>query len=303
MLYDPTDINKKGNYEEMKVEFIDTGVDGQIHVYVCEYTAPEDFETTDPPIDCTAPTSLNMRHQDITILQGLSTSVLDLDPNKQQEIIIFGTGPAAERSIRIKAYGPDGSDADSNPDIKGIPYFGETVVDINAGMGGVTRALRVTIPSSPGGSSSSPAPAPLFLVNSGGGAYGPDSSGNNWQIDGFYSGGSTYGVGTPISGTTDGTLYQTERYGDFTYTFTPSSSHTVTLKFAEIYFNGPGVRTFDVRINGTLVLDDYDIFVAAGGANTAHDRTFTTTANGSGNITIQFISVGNNSAVDAIQID
>lgn len=139
-LYDPSNINVPGNYAQLMVTYKDTGKGGQIHVYVCQFKAPINFLPTDPPIDCNNPNGSDMLYKDTSPLnQGQSTPTITLDPNKQQELIIYSTGPTADRFVQIEAFGPGGAP-------KGVPYFGETVVDINAQHGGVTRAFRVKIP-------------------------------------------------------------------------------------------------------------------------------------------------------------
>ncbi len=128
--------------------------------------------------------------------------------------------------------------------------------------------------------------APIF-VNSGGKAY-TDTLGNSWAADNSFTGGQTSSTSHAIAGTPDPTLYQTERYGDFSYQFTvPNGIYSVTLKFAEIYWNSPGQRVFNVAINGTAVLTDFDIIAAAGAADTAIDESFPVTVTGS-SITVQF---------------
>jgi glucosylceramidase len=67
-------------------------------------------------------------------------------------------------------------------------------------------------------------------------------------------------------------VYQTERYGELTYSIhplPPDRPVTVRLHFAEVYVDAPGQRLFDVTINGTPVLHDFDILAAAGGKNRA----------------------------------
>ncbi len=49
----------------------------------------------------------------------------------------------------------------------------------------------------------------------------------------------------------------------------------VTLKFAEIVQNAPGMRVFDIALNGKTVLKDFDVFAAAGGKFIAFDTAFT----------------------------
>src|SRR4029077_18297508 len=127
-------------------------------------------------------------------------------------------------------------------------------------------------------------------INSGGGGDG------GWFADEDFSGGNTSSTTATIntSGVTNpapAAVYQSERWGVFTYTvpnLTPGGTYTVRLHFAEIAFNGPGYRVFNVAINGSTVLSNFDIFATAGGANQAVVEQFTTTADGSGQITIAY---------------
>jgi Malectin domain len=101
-------------------------------------------------------------------------------------------------------------------------------------------------------------------------------------------------------------VYQTARIDNFTYTisgFTAGSSHTVRLQFAETYFDTTGSRTFNVTIDDTQVLTDFDIVKAAGGKNTANIQQFAVNANSSGQFVITFNSVVNNSLIGGIEID
>jgi beta-galactosidase len=84
----------------------------------------------------------------------------------------------------------------------------------------------------------------------------------------------------PIKNTNDPTLYQSQLYGGsgqlgFYVDGLPAGNAQVTLKFAEIFWTGPGERVFDVAINGQTVLPKLDLFAAAGGKDIAIDYTFT----------------------------
>jgi len=46
---------------------------------------------------------------------------------------------------------------------------------------------------------------------------------------------------------------------------TPGASYSVRLDFAELYFTSAGQRIFNVSINGSQVLSNFDIVAAAGG--------------------------------------
>ena len=129
-----------------------------------------------------------------------------------------------------------------------------------------------------------------------------------FRADTKYSGGTTqYTTDTiDMSGVDDPapmTVYQHERYGNVTYTLdslNANSRYIILLHFNERYFSTSGSRIFDVEINGVLVLDNFDIYATAG-----HDvavlRTFTTTSNASGVITIEFINVVNNASITGIE--
>ena len=92
------------------------------------------------------------------------------------------------------------------------------------------------------------------------------------------------------------TLYQTGRTttstgSNFTYTvpgFAALSTNTVRLHFAETVKTAAGQRLFHVSINGTRVLDSFDIFAAAGGADRAIVREFRAAADASGKYAIKF---------------
>lgn len=142
-------------------------------------------------------------------------------------------------------------------------------------------------------------------INAGGSATG------TWVADTDASGGTvptaspntidTSGVSNPAPQT----VYQTNRYGNFTYTIpglTANANYTVTLQFAETYWTAAGKRVFNVSINGSQVLTNFDIYANAGAANKAVAKSFTATANSSGVITIQFTTVTDNAQINGIQL-
>ncbi len=141
-------------------------------------------------------------------------------------------------------------------------------------------------------------------------AAGSTVGAGSFQPDMEVVGGVTYSTTNPIdtSGVSDPapqSVYQTERYGNLTYTLTnltPGGSYTVRLHFAEIYWNGPGRRLFNVAINGTKVLTGFDIFAAAGGKDRAIVKPFDAVADSRGIITIAFTSVLDHAKVSGIEV-
>jgi len=139
---------------------------------------------------------------------------------------------------------------------------------------------------------------------------GSSTGSSPFGADQFFSGGTVRSVTNTITttGVTNAApqaVYQTERFGTSTYTFpslTPSASYTVRLHFAELFQTAAGKRIFNVLINGTTVLSNFDIFATAGGAFKALVRDFTTTANASGQIVVNFNTVTDNATIEGVEI-
>jgi len=132
--------------------------------------------------------------------------------------------------------------------------------------------------------------ASSYQIDCGGGAASP------FAADGFVKGGSTYVVSAPIdtsgvTGPAPQAVYQSERWGTFTYALTgltPGASYALRLHFAEIYWTSAGRRLFNVAANGQPLLTNFDVFAAAGGVNKAVVREFTAVADAGGTLTLAF---------------
>jgi hypothetical protein len=74
------------------------------------------------------------------------------------------------------------------------------------------------------------------------------------------------------------------------------------LHFAESYWTASGKRVFNVSVNGASVLNSFDIFAAAGAQNKATIREFYVSANGSGQMAIQFTTVTDNAQINGIEV-
>jgi hypothetical protein len=204
-----------------------------------------------------------------------------------------------------------------------------TNYDIFAKAGGAMRArtetLRVTVADGTlnlgfvKGLADNPAVAavevvavvpPVALrVNAGGNAFSTIDA-RSFSADTYFSGGSvstTTALG--IAGTADDYLYQTGRHGaSFSYNFpTGNGSYDVVLHFAETYYGntapgGAGSRRFNVDIEGTRRLTNYDVFARAGGALRVAQETFRVNVN-DGTLNVNFLKgVADNPAVKAIEV-
>lgn len=145
----------------------------------------------------------------------------------------------------------------------------------------------------------------VLAISAGGAASG------NYVADEDFTGGGASGTGSTIStaGVTNPapqSVYQHQRVGNnFSYTLpglTAGASYTVRLHFAEFYWTKAGQRVFNVAINGTQVLTNFDIVATAGGQNIAVVEPFTATANAQGQIVLQFTTVTDNAEVNGIEV-
>jgi hypothetical protein len=99
-------------------------------------------------------------------------------------------------------------------------------------------------------------------------------------------------------------VYQSQRYGNFTYTlpgFAAGSSNDIRLHFCDTHWNAPGSRIFNVSINNTQVLTNFDIIATVGAGNTAFSETFTMPASSTGQYVIQFTTVKDAATVSGIE--
>jgi hypothetical protein len=152
----------------------------------------------------------------------------------------------------------------------------------------------------------------LIAINAGGPAVSP------FVADEDFTGGATINhantintskVTNPAPAAVYQTAHVTATAGagtTFSYTipgFTAGSSHTVRLHFCETFWTAAGDRKFNVSINGTQVLTNFDIFATAGGQNIANIQQFTEAANASGQYVILFTSVTDKALISGIEID
>jgi Malectin domain len=103
--------------------------------------------------------------------------------------------------------------------------------------------VPVVVPTKAPVAATAPTTVALFTpirINCGGGSY-TDTMGHVWSADTFFSGGSVHTTNAAIANTDDDVLYQSERYGDATYSIPvlPASSsspalYDVTLHMSEV---------------------------------------------------------------------
>jgi hypothetical protein len=138
-------------------------------------------------------------------------------------------------------------------------------------------------------------------INSGGNAY-LSTDGIAYEADTAYTGGNTITRANTISGTSDDQLYQSDRYGAFTYALPlANGDYTVTLQFAETYWTANGARVFDSLIEGQVVINDLDIHQQVG-ANAAYSVTVPVTLT-DGVLNLSFTATADKAKLSAIVVE
>ncbi len=247
------------------------------------------------------------------------TATLTVQPPISVQVTPISSSLFASQSQQFKASVIGvASDGTSNPNVTWSlsPQVGTlTASGLYTAPASIATNQTVTVTATSVGDPSKSASAALSLLTPGsfvpirqyaGSVSYTDPYGLVWSPDSNFSGGSTYSTTSPIEGTNMPKIYQQIRYGaNFSYQFTvPNGTYTVNLKFAELYYNSPGQRIFNVAINGTPVLSNFDIVAQAGATLTAYDTHFSVNVT-AGKITIQFtagsVDVPSINAIEIVQ--
>jgi hypothetical protein len=140
-----------------------------------------------------------------------------------------------------------------------------------------------------------------------------DADGKHWSGDRDFIDGRTGVYTPPRAAPKVPALYAVERHGNFSYSIPVApGSYTIRLHFLESFFSplipdsychGIGCRVFDVSCNGNMLLQDFDISQAAGGAFVPVIREFHGIhPNGQGKLLISFSPKVNYAEVRAIEV-
>jgi Malectin domain len=139
-----------------------------------------------------------------------------------------------------------------------------------------------------------------------------DRSGDVWQGDSYFADGGTDDIPDHlIARTSDPTLFQTDRHGEFSYNIPMEpGAYELWLYFAETFY-GPGTllgggetsRLFSVQVNDRTILNTFDVYADAGGNFIADVRVFKDVAPApDGKVHIRFLRRTGEPFVDAIKL-
>lgn len=122
------------------------------------------------------------------------------------------------------------------------------------------------------------------------------------MADQYYSGGEFGVVTDAISGTKDEPVYQTERWGDFSYNIPVANGrYDVTLQFSELAFYSPDERVFSVTAEGLPIIQGFDIFETVG-AKTSTDKSFSNIEVKDGVLNLHFWASSDQASVTGIVV-
>ena len=158
--------------------------------------------------------------------------------------------------------------------------------------GSATQSTAVTV--------FTPSQTNTTAIKAGGSSF-TAADGTIYAADIFYSGGNVFATTSASANTNGGALYQSERFGNFSYAIpVTNGDYTLTLHFAEIYWDAPGQRIFDVLVEGTERISNFDIYAVAG-KDTAHDITLPVKVN-DGVLNLEFRTEIDNAKLSGLKL-
>ena len=133
-----------------------------------------------------------------------------------------------------------------------------------------------------------------------------------WSPDNYFEGGQLATYAEPVSGTDDAEMYETERWGNFSYAIPASPGrYTLVLHFAARHHGWdqppggaaqPVEHVFNVFCNGRAILANFDLAREAQHGDVVVRRVAGVTPNAQGKILLAFVPVRGYATVTAIEV-
>jgi hypothetical protein len=136
-----------------------------------------------------------------------------------------------------------------------------------------------------------------------------------WSPDEYFEGGQMAAYTAPVNGTDDPELYETERWGNFSYAIPVSTGkYTVTLYFAVRHgdWDEPSsaalegkprvAHVFNVFCNGKVLLSDFDLAKEAGASDVVIRRFAGLEPNAQGKLLLSFVPVQGYATLTGIEV-
>ena len=129
-----------------------------------------------------------------------------------------------------------------------------------------------------------------------------EASGKTWAADRGFTSGTTAGGTGAVDGATEDALFDSRRFGNFSYSLAiKSGTYRVKLLFSDPVNGSAGSRKFDVFAEKKLVLNDFDI-AAAVGQRTAASKSINNVVVKDGRLNLWFTAVVGDAIVSGIEV-
>jgi len=208
--------------------------------------------------------------------------VADAGASRTADVKVFtDIQPAADGLLHLDFSGEDGKQAILS------------AIEILPGFRGRIRPLRVLARQTP--------------------YYSNDS--HWWSPDNYFEGGQLAAYATPVKGTDDPELYETERWGNFSYAIPVSPGrYSVSLLFAARHGDwdesssppgenrAPVAHVFNVFCNGNVLLKNFDLAGEARQGDVAVRRFTGLEPNAQGKLLLNFVPVEGYATVTGIEV-
>jgi hypothetical protein len=132
-----------------------------------------------------------------------------------------------------------------------------------------------------------------------------------WSPDNYFEGGQLQTYAAPVSGTDDQELYESERWGNFSYAIPVApGKYAVTMHFAARHGDWPSTTSsgasaahvFDVYCNGKVLLKDFDLAQEARQGDLVVRRAAGLEPNAQGKLVLTFVPVQGYATVSGIEV-
>jgi hypothetical protein len=212
-----------------------------------------------------------------TVLSGFDVAA-DAGASRTADVKVFpNLGPAADGKLHLEFAGEQGKRATLS------------AIEILPGERGRIRPIRVLARQTP--------------------YYSNDSQW--WSPDNYFEGGQLATYTSPVNGTDDQELYESERWGNFSYAIPVAPGrYAVTIYFAARHGDWPpstegGVgapHVFDVYCNGKVLLKDFDLAREARQNDVVMRRAMGLEPNAQGKLVLNFVPVRGYATVTGIEV-
>jgi hypothetical protein len=216
---------------------------------------------------------MTVRENGRTLLSGFDVAA-DAGASRTADVKVFpDISPAKDGQVHLEFAGEDGKQA------------AVSAIEIVPGQKGRMRPVRILARQTP--------------------YYSNDSLW--WSPDAYFEGGQLATYATPVSGTDDQELYDSERWGNFSYAIPVAPGrYTVTLHFAARHGEWPSAsraeHVFDVYCNGKVLLKDFNLAKEARQSDIVVRRENGMEPNAQGKLMLTFAPVQGYASVTGIEV-